>query len=263
MNNTRYLFISLDTLDLNLTNPSITHVFLTICGEDPKDSNKLQVQKEISCFINNYTAKEVHIDHSEELCLTPKRILPTDFQKAVDHYSKESGVVIMQIESKDLKTFLQKALSACNYYISHNATEWTAKILQALNVDLTDKTLIDTSLHIPYKAHITTRKLEYLCAEHNFLLYSSVNERSLLKAHFSNNALITLVNLYSLSTVIAEAIAERCTLIATPPFEQNALIKQLGFIFNPVDKHWELSCTEPKYKEVVATIGMDYLRVKT
>jgi DNA polymerase-3 subunit epsilon len=57
--------------------------------------------------------------------------------------------------------------------VAHNGTEFDRPFLESFSrrfgVPLTAKHWIDTMMDVPYPAHITTRKLTHLAAEHGFL----------------------------------------------------------------------------------------------
>jgi DNA polymerase III alpha subunit (gram-positive type) len=74
-----------------------------------------------------------------------------------------------------------KAMESCDYVVGHNIRRFDIPLLdkecERYGLHLPDISYIDTRFDIPYPEHIDTRKLSYLCVEHNICVSSGHSAR--------------------------------------------------------------------------------------
>ena len=74
-----------------------------------------------------------------------------------------------------------KAMESCDYVIGHNIKRFDIPLLgiecERYGFEQPHCNFIDTRFDIPYPPHIETRKLSYLCAEHNICVSSGHSAR--------------------------------------------------------------------------------------
>lgn len=259
MTTKQFLFLSFETTTPRVETAQLQHIGLTFAeGEET-----LSIMKEMSCFIQPYTPQDFFDSTAD---------IPQQGEVTFKHehsYSSQTCGYTLSITSEQIVSFFAKAFSKAQYIVMHNAEGYGLPLLKKLGVDVSNKQIIDTSQHIPYPAKIVTRNLVHLCAEHNFVPYRAdafgsddlkIYEPRTLSA---NRALLTLINLYTLDAVLKAFTKEHVIISAHVSFDQNALLKQLGFHFDRETKQWQRRVDEEQYKFVVGTLGVDAIRVVT
>lgn len=248
---TKYLIVSFEASDVDAKTAKLQQVSLTIC-ESTQDVSLggLTMLKETSFFVDDYAATDF-FDISANI---PFKDIP-----AYKNLSNYEGLKRYSLE--DTLGLLQKAVNFCSYVVVHNGLDYHIPILKRSGISFENKVIIDTSEHIAYTASIKTRKLNQLCAEHNFLLYGA---RASIRTVCLNQAMLDLVNLYPLNVTVDNAwktAANSLYVVANIPYEKNDAAKALGFKYDASRKHWYVKTDVTRYNELVTIMGSECLQL--
>lgn len=169
----------------------------------------------------------------------------------------EEVKTITQITDEDLRLFgqpldevlerLSQLADSAHYIVAHNGRDFDFHFLnrywqqkEELNPDLP---WIDTLYDVPYPAHIQTRKLTHLAAEHAFL--NPFNHRAL----FDVLTMMKVLSCYDFSEVVELSQSPVKKVRALVSFEQKDLAKQAGFRWDAQAKFWIKELKEMQLKE--------------
>lgn len=122
-----------------------------------------------------------------------------------------------------------------DYIVAHNAPYdrdiYTNNCL-FMGMEPILKPWIDTSVDIEFPAHITTRKLSYLAAEHNFINPFPHNASSDVLT------MLKIAQCYDWNKIVTYANAPSVTVRAETTFAQKELAKKQNYRWNGEDKSW-------------------------
>jgi hypothetical protein len=247
-NSLSILFLSAEASSLDNTQAEIQQITLSLAKVE---DNNIKLEKHISFFLEDYQLKDLYIKtylDSSLKFVTPLCFTNTSVYERLSRFSKADTV-----------SRLQKMLDKVKILVGFNLLDYHLPLLKRLGLVFTDHSFIDLLKHINYPTHIKNKNFEALCASHNFLPYNS--EISKTRTEALNEGLHTLANLYGFDSLLKAATEEKVTLIARVGFDQNWILKDLGFAFNNTTKAWMITANEEGYNKIVATLGTECLEV--
>lgn len=244
---TNYLILSIEATDVDPKSANLQFFTMTACQEIER---KLELGKERSFFVDNYTRDTLHYVKQAE-----------DNQGFLHTSAYES---IISLTSSRAIEIIQMSIEQCDFIIMHAASSYTIPLLQSKGVDFIGKIFIDTSEHLSYNhpSAIKTRKLAYLCAEYNFLLYPE--NIHLPRTALVNRALIKLINKQPCFETIKQRAFEAFSslLIAINiKYDQNNRAKELGFTWYPQLKSWAKRGTKEDIELAKNEFGKDNVAI--
>lgn len=137
-----------------------------------------------------------------------------------------------------------KVLRHAQVGVAHNWTDFDGPIMKRLwaehrqllptpEGELTPGLWIDSSVDVPYPEHVTTRKLEYLCASHGFL--NPFPHRSL----FDVVSMLQVLSHYSTESILELIKSPMVRIRALVDYENREKAKARGYRFDFQAKVWE------------------------
>ena len=152
-----------------------------------------------------------------------------------------TGITEPMIEKYGVSAFtayqdLAELMGKAEFIIGHNANEFDYPILDAEfarnGVLMPNIAKIDSRVDVPYRKNITTRKLQYLCAEHGFANPFSH------RAVFDVLSMMKLVCMYDFKEIVELSKQPTVTMIARVSFADKQLAKDAGFFWDGEHKYW-------------------------
>lgn len=142
----------------------------------------------------------------------------------------------------------------CEYLVGHNSLLYDRLIFETAvyrskddNNDMKKKFLslkhLDTTCDINYPDNITTRKLVYLCFEHNIIMQNAH------RALFDVFGCLALVGKYSFSEMIRTAQTPLLTIEAFVSYEEREMASSRGFYWQKKSKQWLKKIRKIHYDE--------------
>jgi DNA polymerase-3 subunit epsilon len=125
--------------------------------------------------------------------------------------------------------------------VAHNWTDFDGPILKRLWSEHAKRLVcpdiqpihwVDSSVDVPYPEHVTTRKLEYLCASHGFL--NPFPHRSL----FDVVSMLKVVSHYPVDKILELVQSPMIRIRAVVSFEDREKAKARGYRWGQLTKTW-------------------------
>jgi DNA polymerase-3 subunit epsilon len=123
-----------------------------------------------------------------------------------------------------------------DYIVAHNGNNFDNPMLRAntraLNIDYKEKSWIDTTTDIEYPAHIRTRNLVTLAAEHGFL--NPFPHRAVTDVM----TMMRILSKYDIDKIITRAKSPMIRIKANVSYEEKDKAKDIGFRWDRENKKW-------------------------
>lgn len=127
-------------------------------------------------------------------------------------------------------------LNTVDYLICHNGTNFDIPLMKQefakIELPYTLPKTIDTRVDIPYPAHIETRKLVHLCAEHGFVSASAHSARH------DVDLMAKLFFMYPLNEIIRLSESPTIWIRADVDYDRKELAKEKKFMWDGKNKYW-------------------------
>ncbi len=130
-----------------------------------------------------------------------------------------------------------KVLSdSCDYVVAHNGQGFDKKFLERAWTQFPDslfeRAWIDTMYDLPISDRISTRKLDYLAAEHGFINPFSH------RAVFDVLTMLKIMAQYSFADILQLHQSPLVRVVAQVSYEEKDKAKDLGFRWDPKQRVW-------------------------